>query len=166
MKKNIHLIGAVFATTLFWVVLNEKIELLNIIIGIGISLVALIITRKFILKKPFSETYRFNFLFLVKFYLYLIYKIFSSGFQILPIIIKGEENNTIIDIKTELDNELYIALLANAITLTPGTITVGNTGKNLKVLWINPTTDDSEKAGEIIKGDFERLLIKASKKSF
>jgi multicomponent Na+:H+ antiporter subunit E len=95
-----------------------------------------------------------------------MYKIFSSGFEILPIIIKGNENNVIVDIKTELDNELYIVLLANAITLTPGTITVENKGQNLKVLWINPTTEDSEEAGKIIKANFESLLMKASKKIF
>jgi multicomponent Na+:H+ antiporter subunit E len=166
MKKNIHLIGVIFGTTLFWVILNEKIEFLNIVLGIVISIVVLIITDRFILKKPFSETYRFNIVFLVKFYFYLIYKIFSSGFEILPIIIKGNENNVIVDIKTELDNELYIVLLANAITLTPGTITVENKGQNLKVLWINPTTEDSEEAGKIIKANFESLLMKASKKIF
>lgn len=163
MKKHLHTMGVLFGTTIFWIILNEEIGFVNVIVGMGLSIVILGITNKFFLSKPYNQTYKFNILFLIKFYSYLVYKIFASGVQLVPIIIKGEENIAIIDIKTELKNELYIGLLANAITLTPGTITVDKKEGNLKVLWINCTTTDTKKAGEIIKGDFERLLIKASK---
>ncbi|GAA0179356.1 hypothetical protein SH2C18_22420 [Clostridium sediminicola] len=163
MNKSLHIIGVLFGTTIFWIILNEEIRFTNIVVGIILSVIILSITNKFFLSKPYNQTYKFNILFLIKFYSYLVYKIFASGLQLVPIIIKGEENIAIIDIKTELKNDLYIGLLANAITLTPGTITVEKKEGNLKVLWINCTTRDTKKAGEIIKGDFERLLLKASR---
>jgi multicomponent Na+:H+ antiporter subunit E len=51
-------------------------------------------------------------------------------------------------------------MLANSITLTPGTITVELTGNKLKVLWINKTTDDPEEIRKAVSYDIEERLRK------
>jgi multicomponent Na+:H+ antiporter subunit E len=49
-------------------------------------------------------------------------------------------------------------ILANSITLTPGTITLNLDDDHLIVHWLDAETIHSKYAGELIKGDFERLL--------
>jgi multicomponent Na+:H+ antiporter subunit E len=49
-------------------------------------------------------------------------------------------------------------LLANSITLTPGTITVEMRGEDVFVHWICMASEDSREATEAIVGGFERYL--------
>lgn len=71
-------------------------------------------------------------------------------------------NPGIVKIPTELKSDYGLAILANSITLTPGTITmeiVEEDNKNyLYIHWINVETEEEEKGGEIIKGSFEKRI--------
>ena len=85
----------------------------------------------------------FNFL---KFITILLINIYISTFQMLKIIITSRINPKLIYTKTSLHNEWSIFLLANAITLTPGTVTINKKGDTLLIL----TTDQNE-SNSIIK---------------
>ena len=65
----------------------------------------------------------------------------------------------IVKIRTKLTNRAAIALLANCITLTPGTLTVEATEEGvLFVHWLDVVTADEEEAGRLIAGRFEYFL--------
>lgn len=68
----------------------------------------------------------------------------------------------IVKVPTELKSEYGLALLANSITLTPGTITmeiVEENGKNyFYIHWIDVATTKGKEAGEAIKGTLERYI--------
>ena len=65
----------------------------------------------------------------------------------------------IVRFKTSLTTDLAKPFLANSITLTPGTLTVDIVGDEFFVHWIDVKHDeDPEKQGEIIAGNFERIL--------
>ena len=66
----------------------------------------------------------------------------------------------IVRIDTALENPMARALLANAVTMTPGTLSVDLVDKTLYVHWINVTTRDRAEATEKVAGKFERLLTK------
>ncbi|MGM0510321.1 MAG: Na+/H+ antiporter subunit E [Thermoplasmatota archaeon] len=70
----------------------------------------------------------------------------------------------IIKIESDLQSNTGTTILANSITLTPGTLTLDMHKKlnktNLYVHWIDMKTLNSEKAGDEIKGDVERWLKK------
>jgi multicomponent Na+:H+ antiporter subunit E len=67
----------------------------------------------------------------------------------------------IVKIKTNLKTDSAITALANSITLTPGTLTVDLTDDGyLYVHWINVTSDDTEKATQLISQRFEWFLCK------
>lgn len=61
-----------------------------------------------------------------------------------------------------ITNYYALAVLADCITLTPGTITLDVVQEGEKVSmyvqWLTMETDDNEKAGEIIKGRMERWI--------
>ncbi len=64
----------------------------------------------------------------------------------------------IVRVKTILTNEFAKTILANSITLTPGTLTVEVDGADFYVHWINVSSDNPEIQREIILGRFERML--------
>ncbi len=69
-------------------------------------------------------------------------------------------NPGIIKVPVEAKGLYAQAMLANSITLTPGTITMDIVSENGKdyyyIHWIDVTTTDRVKAGEIIKGSLEK----------
>ena len=49
-------------------------------------------------------------------------------------------------------------MLANSITLTPGTLTVDISGEYLFIHWINVKSTDVDEASRLIGGRFEKYL--------
>ena len=65
----------------------------------------------------------------------------------------------IVKVRTALESATARSVLANAITLTPGTLTVELVdGGELYVHWLNVRSTDAEQASERIVGRFERIL--------
>lgn len=67
-------------------------------------------------------------------------------------------NPGIVAIKTNLKEDYKKLMLANSITLTPGTITLDVKDDTLYIHWIDVIAKDIEKAGKEIAGDFERTI--------
>ncbi|MBK1646296.1 sodium:proton antiporter [Thiocapsa imhoffii] len=67
-------------------------------------------------------------------------------------------NPGIIRIQTDLREPHQRLLLANSITLTPGTVTLDLDGDDLYVHWIDVASRDPVRAGEVIKGELERAI--------
>jgi len=66
----------------------------------------------------------------------------------------------VVSFKTNLKSDLGKLILANSITLTPGTITLEVKGDEFFIHWIDAPAEDPEDAKEAICGTFERLLMK------
>jgi len=68
----------------------------------------------------------------------------------------------IVKVPVSLSSEYGLSMLANSITLTPGTITldiVEENGRNYYYIhWINVETEDPEAAGKAIKGGLEKWI--------
>jgi len=64
----------------------------------------------------------------------------------------------IVAIRTSLKSDVGKLLLANSITLTPGTLTVDISGEYLFIHWINVKSTNVEEATGLIAGRFERYL--------
>ncbi|MBN1243047.1 MAG: Na+/H+ antiporter subunit E [Spirochaetales bacterium] len=67
-------------------------------------------------------------------------------------------NPGIVAIRTRLVTPLGRLLLANSITLTPGTITVETKGDTFYIHWINVAERDVGAATKAIVGEFEKRL--------
>jgi len=64
----------------------------------------------------------------------------------------------IVVIKTHLKSDIAKIILANSITLTPGTFTLDVIGEELLIHWINVKTEDIDEATNIIGRRFEKYL--------
>ncbi|MBU1238544.1 Na+/H+ antiporter subunit E, partial [Myxococcota bacterium] len=64
----------------------------------------------------------------------------------------------IVKVKTTLKSPMGRLLLANSITLTPGTLTVEIEGEYLFIHWIDVSSTDVDAASEKIVKGFEKYL--------
>ena len=71
-------------------------------------------------------------------------------------------NPGFVKVSTGLRTNLGKLLLANSITLTPGTISVDADDDSVYVHWIDVRGKDHEEYGERISGRFERILGRMS----
>lgn len=67
-------------------------------------------------------------------------------------------NPGIVKVKTRLKSPIGRMILANSITLTPGTLTIDMKDDELYIHWIDVETLDAEEASRKILGKFEKLL--------
>jgi len=61
-------------------------------------------------------------------------------------------------IKTRLKSDIAKMILANSITLTPGTFTLDVIGDELLIHWINVKSEDTDDATKVIGERFEKYL--------
>ena len=83
---------------------------------------------------------------------------YIASFQVLFNVMRGDINPRVVHFRTRLRSDVARVILANSITLTPGTITLNLDDDHLIVHWLDAKTLHSKYAGELIKGDFEALL--------
>ena len=96
--------------------------------------------------------------FLLAFAVVILWKIYAASFRVAWQVLTGRINPRIVHFRTRLKYDLARAVLANAITLTPGTVTLDLDEDHLIVHWLDARTGHSHYAGELIKGHFESWL--------
>ena len=64
----------------------------------------------------------------------------------------------IVRVKTSLKRDVSLTMLANCITLTPGTMTMDVKDGYMYIHWINVRAKDAKKATEIISKKFEEVI--------
>ena len=69
-------------------------------------------------------------------------------------------NPGIVEVKTRLRSKIGRMILANSITLTPGTLTIDIVEDTLYIHWIDVQTRDTREATEKIVRKFEKYLEK------
>ena len=162
IKKLIYYSQLNILFSLFCIALFEKMDIQLITSAIFLSLLVIFISEKYFIKNSYYNIFYFKFSTLFKYAFTLIAEIYKAGFTMALNIIKGEAKTSIVWIETDLKKSENIAILANSITLTPGTISIAISQNKILVLWINPKSSNSIIAGNIIKGKLENILRKES----
>lgn len=162
--------GAVLVTFilcfLFWMCLTLSLSPTELIVGALVSfVVALVTARIFVHNKPF---YFFNprrlGTLLYYWFVVLFGEIVKANWDMAKRVLnpKLPTNPGFIRVEADVESEYGLAFLCNAITLTPGTITVDaaeSEGKTyLYIHWIDVTTTERTEAGEIIKGRLQKWI--------
>ena len=143
-----------------WLVFTWQINLQNIIAGIFVAVFSsLLFWKEFPHKNKMFQIKRYYYFILYIFvfvYKMLIanvimaYRILSPSLPIKPGIVR---------VPIELKSPMGRVILANSITLTPGTLTVEITEKYLYIHWIYVyEREDCRKITESICGVFQRML--------
>lgn len=159
MKNKYYFYGQFYLlTTLFWIVLFEKANLSTSVTGLILSIIIISFTEKYLLKESFYQLLNFNILKLSVYFFILLYEIYANAIITIYQIITLQINPDIVTIHTDLKTNTQKCILANSITLTPGTVTIELEDQTLKVLWLDAKNKNSVIAGNLIKGKLERFL--------
>jgi multicomponent Na+:H+ antiporter subunit E len=157
MKKRLAEFTVIFS---MWVLLTWSIKIEDILAGLVVAFFVTILTRKLFPNDFLKLLNPGRFLLGVLYIPYLVFYIFLANLDVayrvlnpyLPI------NPGIVRVKTNLKNDFAKTILANSITLTPGTLTVEVDGDDFYVHWINVSSDNPDIQKELILGRFERML--------
>ena len=145
---------------LFWFMLMGEFSLATLAVGILAALVIVLLFREglsfFTEFRVTPEAFKAGFLYygyffkeLVKANLKLAAIVLSPALPIKPGIVK---------VRTDLKSRMGRLMLANSITLTPGTLTVELKDEWLYVHWVRVESEDIEEATARIAAGFERYL--------
>ncbi len=85
----------------------------------------------------------------------LLRNILWSSVKMIPLVFTLKMTPRVVHLRTRLRSDIGRALLANLITLTPGTLTLDMTGDNLLIHWLDAKTTHKRLAGHLIKGSME-----------
>ncbi|WLV23635.1 Na+/H+ antiporter subunit E [Aciduricibacillus chroicocephali] len=154
----IHLIIA-----FMWMLLNESYTGSSFIAGYLIGAVLLFLMRRFL---PGSFYLRRLFMVLGLIILF-IKELILSNIDIVKLVykprLKGKVEPGIFAYPTELKKEWEIALLANLITLTPGTLSVALSDDH-SIIYIHAMhIDTEEEAIQSIKNTFEKAILEVTR---
>ncbi len=91
---------------------------------------------------------------------YMIWAIVMANFDVARRVLSPrlDINPGIVKVKTRLKTPVGRMILANSITLTPGTLTVDIIGENMYIHWVDVESRDAEAASRKIAAGFEKYL--------
>lgn len=150
--------------SLVWLILFEDITAFIVLSGILMSILVVLFTDRFLLKGNYEHSYMISLGTLAKYTVLLVYEIYLAGMDVIPNILTGKADVQIITCETKLKDELNIDILANSITLTPGTVTVEKKGTTLQVLALNAPAE-GEDPRSVIPESLENVLLKYEKRA-
>lgn len=143
-----------------WMLFTASLVPYSVFLGVTFSLLVAMLTYRFFLEEH-EVAWRSlvpRVPFLLGFLAVMLWKIYAASFQVAWRVVTGRINPRIVHFRTRLKYELARAVLANAITLTPGTVTLDLEEDHLVVHWLDASTTHSHHAGKLIKGSFETWL--------
>jgi len=119
----------------------------EIIFGIILSLVVAIIARKIFVKESFRMANPVRWFIFIGYLFYFFYEMAKANVDVAYRVITGKIKPGIVKISPDLKTDLGITMLANSITLTPGTLSVDiDEDKNdLYIHWLNVKKEALEK---------------------
>ena len=159
IKKFVYTFLIIF---LIWYGFTTSLQPAEIITGVIVSLlIAFVSVINFNCCDPILVSISHIGYFFIYFFVFII-ALIKSNFDVARRVLspKLDINPGIVVFKTKLKNDFAKMVLANSITLTPGTLTVDVIKDNYYIHWIDVQTDDPEEVYKQIAAPFERILLK------
>ena len=144
--------------TCVWLVLNEKIDIQTIVLGVFIAVLCTWISG-LLLGFDYVEVFSLSPLYFLKYAVILMKEVYLAGIKATANILRGNVTPCIVRITMDsrIKHPFLRSIVANSITLTPGTITIKQNEEELTVLCLTP--EDSEAPSE----KFENLAMQMKK---
>lgn len=143
-----------------WLVFTASIEPYSLIFGaVGSIGIGLLTHTVFIAYHQANLRYIVpNPLHLLLYLFIIIFFLYQSSVSMLVAVFTGKVSPRIVHFRTRLKSDIARMILANSITLTPGTITLDLNDDHLTVHWFFCDTSHAKAAGEKVKGRMERFI--------
>lgn len=145
---------------LIWCILNASFSLQTVATGSIASIITLFVKQAVQPTSTKVFSYMTSPFVLIKFFLIVLYNIYISTFRAIKDILQGNINPQFVSTTTKIKKPWLQALIANAVTMTPGTVTVDMSGHTYTILWLYPKSIREKDIKKHVIQDFENALIK------
>lgn len=146
----------------FWLLLTFNLSPVNLITGAVVASISTIIFARYFFPNVYKllqpQRYFWFLVYLVTFIWQCIKANFDVAYRVLHPAMPIKPG--IVKVKTELESDFARMMLANSITMTPGTITVDIVGDYFYVHWIYVSSNDPNVYSQKILGRFEKYIKK------
>jgi len=141
---------------LIWVALTARFTVENIILGYFLAFIVIGLTSKIWHNQDYANK---NWL-IVKFLLFLVWELIVSNFKVASDVLRFRLKNQpgVIAIPLDVNTDLEITLVANIISLTPGTLSL-DVSDDRKFLFVHTLfASDIDKQKKMLKEAIEEKL--------
>jgi multisubunit Na+/H+ antiporter MnhE subunit len=142
LLKNIQVIATFL---IIWIILTESILPLNLALGFGIALFTLKATN-LLMKIDYADVFYLPLFEFIKYILITIKDIYVAAIDMSIRIIKGKFKPTYFVYNSKLKDQLALVLLANTITIIPGSVSTERNNQDITVLWADDDIEEAKKA--------------------
>lgn len=149
-----------FFLIIVWFLLTTTFHYQEFWVGIIVAFIVALFTNEFYIRLGFPPVSPKRFIFFLWYIIILFFEIIKANFDVASRVIRPSLpiNPGVVIIQTKLKSDIAKTILANSITLTPGTFTLDIQEDRLLIHWIDVKATDIKKATEIIAGKFEKYL--------
>lgn len=159
----LHFVKLVIVMMVIWLLLSGRLEAKFLIYGIGTSVIGAYICMPLLIvdgvsgeKKYFA--FNFNLFRMLGYLVWLAWQLILANIEVAKAVVSPSPQigPQVVKFKVYMDNPMALAVLANSITLTPGTVTMDVTDDGIYT--IHALTDNT--ANGIISGDMQGKVAK------
>lgn len=145
-----------------WLAFTTSLEPAELITGVIVSLVIAAFSDRIFSCCGLRPLMPIKILYFIQYFFVFMIALIKSNFDIARRVVspKLPINPGIVKFETKLTNSFARLVLANSITLTPGTLTMDVINNKFYVHWIDVKTEDPEEVYKEIAEPFEKILIK------
>ena len=145
-----------------WIILREYFSPWALLVGVLLGVGCVYFYHKFLPER--DDGSKIHYFRLVVYLIFLFGQIYKAGLFVIKVILTGAKAD-IVQVKTTLTNESLRVILANSITLTPGSILLDLTDDTFTLLWLREKNDNRspDVADAVLKNDLEAQLLKVQK---
>lgn len=143
----------------YWIALSERLTYESILVGLFISFAVLLFNTPTISQEKIINTFKFKSLKQWFFFIIiLVAEIIKSNIHVAKIVLSPKLNISprVVDFQTKIKSDTYKSILANSITLTPGTLTIYLDDTKLLVHCL-----EEESTASLSDNKLEKILQKA-----
>jgi len=145
---------------LLWVMLNASLSIETLLVGVLVSFAITILFQKSL---SFFTEFKFTREAIItglKYYAFFFKELVKSNIRLATIVLSPSLpiNPGIVKVRTKLKSKMGRLMLANSISLTPGTLTVEIHQEWIYVHWVTVESTDLEEATRTIVDGFESYL--------
>lgn len=159
MKVFKQVILTFISLMIFWILLAGT-EISELIFGAIVSLLlAILFPRSSKLFGEFKISLK-SIVSFIQFIFVFTFELIKSNLDVAFRVVHPQMpiNPGIVKVKTKLKSRLGRVMLANSITLTPGTLTVETDGEDYYIHWIDVSSRDINETTKLIVAKFEKYL--------
>ena len=149
-------------TFAFWLLLTFNLTAANLVAGAAAALVTTLLFGKYFFTNVVKFIQPVRYFWLIIYLVIFTWECIKANFDVAYRVLHPAMpiKPGIVRVKLDLQSDFARTMLANSITMTPGTISVDIVGDELFVHWIYVRSEDPAVYSQKIAGKFEKYIKK------